>query len=153
MSLRTWVSVLPFVHSTLAQSTSLGLPFTTSGQDILFADGSVFPGYAGTNWPGHQQAMVPEGLQYSSIEDVVSKIKAFGLNSVRVTFAVEMLDDILDNGGDKTLQESFEIALGADNGTLALEDVLANNPQFNATTTRLEVGQNRIPFRGRLLLY
>lgn len=136
----TWLFVLPFAHSVLGQS-SLGLPFSTSGRDILYADGSVFPGFAGTNWPGHQDAMVPEGLQYSSIEDVVSKIKAFGLNAVRLTFATEMLDDIIDNGGDKTLEESFEIALGKENGTLVLEDVLMNNPQFNSTTTRLEVWQ------------
>lgn len=135
---RSWLSVLPFVHSALAQS-SLGLPFSTSGRDILYSDGCVFPGYAGTNWPGHQEAMVPEGLTYSSVEDVVSKIKAFGLNSVRLTFAIEMLDDILDNGGDKTLEESFQIALGTENGTQALEDVLKNNPQLNSTTTRLEV--------------
>lgn len=133
-----WLSVLLFVHAALAQSP-LGLPFSTSGRDIIYADGSIFSGFAGTNWPGHQQAMVPEGLQYSSIEDVVSKIKAFGLNSVRLTFAIEMLDDILDNGGDKTIEESFDIALGAENGTIALEDVLRNNPQFNSTTTRLEV--------------
>lgn len=135
---RSWLSVIPVVHSALAQSP-LGLPFSTSGRDILHADGSVFPGFVGTNWPGHQQAMVPEGLQYSSIEDVVSKIKAFGLNSVRLTFATEMLDDILDNGGDKTLEEAFNTALGTENGTVALEDVLRNNPQFNSATTRLEV--------------
>ncbi|KAK2753459.1 hypothetical protein FQN54_007849 [Arachnomyces sp. PD_36] len=149
---RSWLSVLPFIHSALGQS-SLGLPFNTSGRDILYADGSVFPGYAGTNWPGHQQAMVPEGLQYSSIEDVVSKIKAFGLNAVRVTFAIEMLDDIIDNGGDKTLQETFEIALGAGNGSLVLEDVLANNPQFNATTTRLQVFDEVAAEFGRQEIY
>ena len=37
--------------------------------------------YAGVNWPGAADTMVPEGLQYASISDVVKKIKSIGMNA------------------------------------------------------------------------
>ena len=36
---------------------------------------------AGVNWPGSADTMVPEGLQYASIPDIVSKIKSIGMNA------------------------------------------------------------------------
>ncbi len=35
---------------------------------------------AGVNWPAAGETMVPEGLQYASIPDIVSKIKSIGMN-------------------------------------------------------------------------
>ncbi len=37
--------------------------------------------YAGVNWPGSLDTMVPEGLQYASIADLVYKIKSVGMNA------------------------------------------------------------------------
>lgn len=111
---------------------------TGNGTDILSSDGQVVK-YLGTNWAAHQEPMIPEGLQYSSIQDIVSKIKGFSLNSVRLTFAIEMIDDILDNGGDVSLETTLITALGVENGTLILNQVLSHNPQFTKETTRLEI--------------
>lgn len=36
--------------------------------------------------------MVPEGLQYQSVETIVSKIKSLGMNSIRLTYATELID-------------------------------------------------------------
>lgn len=58
-------------------------PFTTKGTQILNFVGDPFV-YVGMNWPGEGEVMIPEGLQYSSISDVVSKIKSLGMNSVRM---------------------------------------------------------------------
>ena len=114
------------------------LPFTTSGSTILNSAGASLK-YAGTNWPGHGQVMVPEGLQYQSIETIVSDIKSLGMNVIRLTYAIEMIDQIYDNGGsDIDLQTAFTDGLG-DTGSSVLSSVLANNPQFTASTTRLEV--------------
>jgi hypothetical protein len=82
---------------------------------------------------------VPEGLQHSSIKDIVSWLPKFGLNSVRLTFAIEMVDDYLANSPNQTLEKSFINALGQTNGTKVLDQILEKNPEFTKNTTRLEV--------------
>lgn len=98
--------------------------------------------YAGTNWPGHGEVMVPEGLQFQSISKIVSDIKSLGMNVIRLTYAIEMIDQIYDNGGeDISLETAFTAGLGDTNGATVLNQVLANNPTFTAATTRLEASQ------------
>ena len=87
--------------------------------------------------------MIPEGLQYSSIESIVSKIKSLGMNVIRLTYAIEMIDDIYA-GGDNTMKTSFINALGTTNGTTIFNEVVKNNPQFSASTTRLQVSENHL---------
>ena len=114
-------------------------PFVTSGRWIHDASGKNLT-YAGTNWPGHADVMIPEGLQYQSIETIVQKVKSLGMNAIRLTFAIQMVDEIYANGGnDITIQKAFVQALGQANGTRVLNQVLAKNPQFSASTTRLQV--------------
>ncbi|KAI1485137.1 glycoside hydrolase superfamily [Biscogniauxia mediterranea] len=114
-------------------------PFTTNGRWIIDANNATVT-YAGVNWPGSLDAMVPEGLQYQSIESIVSKIKGAGMNAIRLTYATEMIDQYYDNGeADVTIQEAFTDALGQDAGTTVYNAVIANNPSFDAQTTRLQV--------------
>ena len=113
-------------------------PFTTSGRDIISASGETVV-YAGVNWPGAADVMIPEGLQYASISDTVSKFKSLGINAIRLTYAIEMIDDILDNGGDVTIADALTKALGSENGTIVLNEILTQNPQFTNSTTRLQV--------------
>lgn len=114
-------------------------PFVTSGRWIVDASGANVT-YAGVNWPGHVNTMVPEGLQYESIEGVVSQIKSLGMNAIRLTYAIEMVDQIYDNGGqDVPIQKAFTDALGQENGTALFSRVIAKNPSFNNATTRLQV--------------
>ncbi|TAQ88844.1 hypothetical protein B7494_g2839 [Chlorociboria aeruginascens] len=114
------------------------LPLSRNGRWIVDANGNRVP-FVGINWPGAADTMLPEGLQYQSISDIVGKVVETGFNVVRLTFAVEMVDDILDNGGDVGIGESLERALGTENGTLVLAQILSNNPSLSETTTRLEV--------------
>jgi hypothetical protein len=114
-------------------------PFSTSGRWILDGSGNTVT-YAGVNWPGAADTMIPEGLQYSSIESIVTKIKSLGMNVIRLTYAIEMIDDIYENGSDIQLETSFIKALGSSSGTAVYNSVLKQNPQFNDATTRLEVG-------------
>jgi hypothetical protein len=74
------------------------LPLSTTDRWIIDASGAKVP-FVGINWPGAADTMVPEGLQYQSIVSIVGKIAETGFNAVRLTFAIEMVDDILDNGG------------------------------------------------------
>lgn len=83
--------------------------------------------------------MLPEGLQYQPISNIVSKISQTGFNVVRLTFAIEMVDDILDNGGDVAISDALTKALGEVNGTIVLGEILEKNPQFTASTTRVQV--------------
>ena len=135
-SLRALIALLPLLGATNAFPN---LPFTVDGPLILDTEGQSVK-TAGTNWPGHNDVMIPEGLQYSSISTIVSDIKSLGMNVVRLTFAIEMIDQIFANDGqDVDLQTAFEDALGAENATIVLEDVVRFNPQFSGQSTRLEV--------------
>lgn len=117
---------------------SLPLPLSSNDRWIVDANNNHVP-YVGINWPGAADTMLPEGLGYQPIANIVQKITETGFNAVRLTFAVEMVDDILDEGGDVTLSDTLMRALGEANGTIVLGDILANNPEFTANTTRLEV--------------
>lgn len=114
------------------------LPLSRNDRWIVDANKNHVP-FVGINWPGAGETMLPEGLGYQSIANIVSKISQTGFNAVRLTFAIEMVDDILDNGGDVTLSNTLNIALGQANGTIMLGKILSNNPQFTANTTRLQV--------------
>lgn len=115
------------------------LPLSSDDGWILDASGDKFP-FVGINWPGHEEAMIPEGLQYQSIASIVSRVSEMGFNSVRLTFATEMVEDILDGGGDDvSLRATLEKALGAENGSRILDRILEHNPSFDADMTRLEV--------------
>jgi hypothetical protein len=115
------------------------LPFSNSDRWIVDANGKNVP-VVGVNWPGAAETMLPEGLGYQSIANIVQKLTETGFNTVRLTFAIEMVDDILDNGGDVTLSDTLTRALGSANGSTMLSKIISNNPQFTATTTRLEAG-------------
>jgi len=116
-------------------------PHVTSGRWVRDATGKNIT-YAGTNWPGHADVMIPEGLQYQSIATIVTRIKSLGINVIRLTYAIQMIDEIYANGGkDITLQKAFVQALGQTNGTKVLNQVLAKNPSLSASTTRLQVSR------------
>jgi hypothetical protein len=114
------------------------LPLSSSDRWIVDANGDHVP-YVGINWPGAADTMLPEGLSYQSIQGIVNTVSQTGFNAVRLTYAIEMVDDILDNGGDVSLNATLVNALGAENGTIILQKILTNNPQFTADTTRLQV--------------
>ncbi|EWY97310.1 hypothetical protein FOYG_02170 [Fusarium oxysporum NRRL 32931] len=114
-------------------------PFSTDGRWVVDASGQQVH-FAGVNWPGAAEVMIPEGLQYRSVEQIVSQIKSVGFNAVRLTYAIEMVDQIYDNDGkDISIETAFVNGLGSENGTLALAKVLENNPSFTNETTRLQV--------------
>lgn len=122
----------------LSQTIALSyLPLSTSGRDIIDNAGNTIT-YVGVNWPGHMDAMIPEGLQYQSIEYIVSKIKSVGFNVIRLTFSVEMVDQIIE-GGDVAVQASFVKALGDVDGGIVWEKIQDNNPGLGNEITRLRV--------------
>ncbi|KAL2865318.1 cellulase family protein [Aspergillus lucknowensis] len=118
-------------------ANALNTPFSVSGRWIVDSTNSSIT-YAGVNWPGAGEAMIPEGLQYASIESTVSKIKSLGMNTIRLTFPIQLVDEIIDNSEDTTIYDSLVNALGSDNGPAVFEQIVSVNPQITDTTTRLE---------------
>lgn len=114
-------------------------PFKSSGRWITDASGANVT-HAGVNWPGHGEVMIPEGLQHQSILAIVSRIKSLGMNAIRLTYAIEMIDQIYENGDkDVTIESALVNALGQENGTDILGMIIKNNPSLSSTTTRLQV--------------
>ncbi|KAI1103679.1 glycoside hydrolase family 5 protein [Jackrogersella minutella] len=134
----SWASPLKVTSEARAASWPYG-PLVTSGRDMKNSQGDNVV-YAGANWPGHSEVMIPDGLRYQSIETIVSKIKSTGMNSIRLTYAIQMIDDIYaNNGKDTTVKDSFTKALGSTNGPKVYSEFLAKNPSFSDSTTRLQV--------------
>ncbi|KAF5555720.1 beta-1 6-galactanase [Fusarium mexicanum] len=73
-------------------------PFSTDGRWVIDASRQQV-NFAGVNWPGAAEVMIPEGLQYRSVEQILSPIEGVGFNAVRLTYAIEMADQIYDNDG------------------------------------------------------
>ena len=119
-------------------------PLVTSGRWIHNSLGQNVT-YAGVNWPGAADVMIPEGLQYASIASIVSGIKSLGMSAIRLTFAIEMIDDIYNNGADVPLLTAFTTALGSTNGPIVYAEVLKKNPTFTSATTRVQVKTTCLP--------
>lgn len=151
--LAAWLPLLMFAAAAdvTTQAQWPNGPFTTTGSWIVDVHGNNFT-YAGVNWPGAGETMVPEGLQYQSIQTIVSRIKSLGMNSIRLTYATEMVDQVYDNNmTDVPILKAFVDALGQDNGTAIFDRVIANNPSFDRGTTRLQVSVvHRLLLRGLL---
>jgi endoglucanase len=91
-------------------------PFNTQGRDIVNTKGEAVT-FAGINWPGSGESMVPEGIEWSSIEDILSQVQSVGFNFIRLTYAIEMVDQIYErNGSDVGLEITMINALGYENG-------------------------------------
>lgn len=61
--------------------------------------------------------MVPEGLEWASIEEILSQVQSVGFNFIRLTYAIEMVDQIYErNGSDVGLEITMINALGYENG-------------------------------------
>ncbi|KAI1459700.1 glycoside hydrolase [Annulohypoxylon moriforme] len=141
---RYWLPVLLTIAGTFAwtnepRATWPNGPFVTSGRWIQDASGTTVT-YVGANWPGSLDTMIPEGLQYQSIESIVLRMADLGMNTVRLTYATEMIDEYYDNGQkDITIQKALTDVLGQENGDAVYQKIITNNPTFNDTTTRLQV--------------
>jgi hypothetical protein len=131
--------VLASSNPTARQAAWPNGPFVASGRYVTDASGARVT-YAGVNWPGSADIMIPEGLQYQSIAAIVRKIKDLGINSIRLTYATEMVDQIYDNGEqDVTIRKAITDVLGEADGSAIFDDIIANNPGFTQDTTRLQV--------------
>jgi len=94
--------------------------------------------------------MIPEGIQYANISDIVSKIKSLNMNVIRLTFAIEMVDDVFENGGvDVKVEDALIKALGSTNGAAVFEEIMNVNPGLGRDVTRLEVSYFSIHFGER----
>jgi hypothetical protein len=80
--------------------------------------------------------MIPEGLQFRSVAQIVTTIKGLGMNVVRLTYATEMVDDAL--AGRTDAKAGFIKALGARNGQTVWSNIAQRNG-WRDGMTRLQV--------------
>lgn len=73
-------NVVALAAPALVADTWFPGPFNTDGRWMINAKGDRLT-MAGVNWPGSADTMVPEGLQYASIPDIITKIKSIGMNA------------------------------------------------------------------------
>ncbi|KAK7203043.1 glycoside hydrolase superfamily [Myxozyma melibiosi] len=117
----------------------LALPLYSSGRWVFNSKGETVT-YVGANWPGAADVMIPEGLQYQSVSHIAGMFAEAGLNSVRLTYAIELVDQIYENHGkDVSIKTALVEALGSENGTQVYHEILKHNPSFHKDITRLEV--------------
>ena len=121
-------------HFFLQCSAAL-VPLSTSGSKLIGSDGREVI-YSGVNWPGHLDAMIPEGLQYLSVEQIVWKIKDLGMNVIRLTYATEMVEDHLAGRGDA--KAGFIRVLGDKSGSDIWRKISERNG-WQDGMTRLQV--------------
>ncbi|KXH27479.1 endo-beta-1 [Colletotrichum salicis] len=140
------------IYAELTRRDLQPLPLSVRDRDIVDARNATVA-LVGVNWGGHERTMLPEGLQYQSVAHIVKRIAETGFNSVRLTFATEMVDDIVDRGGDVDLKTTLQNALGPENGTAVLKQVLKNNPSFNESSKRLDVWDAVAAELGRQKIY
>ena len=58
-------------------------PFKTKGRDIVNTHGEVIT-WAGVNWPMSGETMVPEGLEWASVDKILDDVASVGWNFVRM---------------------------------------------------------------------
>ncbi|PWY97753.1 glycoside hydrolase [Testicularia cyperi] len=114
-------------------------PFYTSGRDIKNANGQTVT-FVGTNWPGSGETMIPEGIEFRPIAEIVQMMKYVGYNFVRHTYPIQMIDQIYENNGqDVSVYKALTEAMGQTNGTRIMNMISQQNPEITKDTTRLEV--------------
>jgi endoglucanase len=114
-------------------------PFSTQGRDIVNAKDEKIT-FAGVNWPGSGETMVPEGIEWASVDDIMDQVKSVGFNFIRLTYAIEMVDQIHErNGSDVPLEVAMINGLGYANGTKVTNEIVARNPGWSKDTTRFEI--------------
>ncbi|KAK4496726.1 hypothetical protein PRZ48_012709 [Zasmidium cellare] len=115
-------------------------PFSTRGRDIVNTRGEAVT-WAGVNWPGSGETMVPEGLEWASVEDILDQVKSVGFNFIRLTYADQAINEIYDrgNGSDVPLEVAMIQGLGMENGTKVTREIVAKNPGWTKDTTRFEI--------------
>jgi hypothetical protein len=80
--------------------------------------------------------MVPEGLQFRSVAQIVTTVKGLGMNVVRLTYATEMVDEAL--AGRTDAKAGFIKALGPRNGEAVWRNITQKNG-WRDGITRLQV--------------
>uniref|UniRef100_A0A7N0VII4 Glycoside hydrolase family 5 domain-containing protein n=1 Tax=Kalanchoe fedtschenkoi TaxID=63787 RepID=A0A7N0VII4_KALFE len=116
----TFLSSFLFLLATLSHS----LPLTTDSRWIVDDTSGHRVKLRCANWPGHMEAMVPEGLDRQPVDDISKLIPQLGFNCVRLTWATWSFTR--DGYQNLTVSQSFK-KLGL---TDARDGIMKNNPDL-----------------------
>lgn len=124
--------MLPFILLLLISACSAAVPrpafpLSVKGKLIVDSDGTPFQMRC-ANWPGHMETMLPEGIQWTSIDDIVTLIVESNVfNCIRLTYSADMLSIVSPS---MTARQS----LAALNMTQTIADVTKHNPSLIDST-------------------
>ncbi|KAK8087086.1 Beta-1-6-galactanase [Apiospora phragmitis] len=114
-------------------------PFKTQGRDIVNNRGDVLS-WAGINWPMSGETMIPEGLEWKSVDEILDDVQSVGWNVLRMGYAIQMIDEIYErDGNDVSLEVAMIMGLGYENGTKVTNEIVRKNPSWTVQTTRFEI--------------
>lgn len=114
-------------------------PLSTSGRDIVNSRGERVK-WAGVNWPLSLETMLPEGIEWRSVDGILDFMSDAGFNFIRMGYASQMVDDLYEtNGADVTIYDSLSRVLGSENGRRVCNNIIKQNSQWNSRTTRFQV--------------
>ncbi|KAK7977467.1 Glycosyl hydrolase 5 family protein [Apiospora saccharicola] len=116
-------------------------PFMTKGRDIVNSRGDILS-WAGINWPMSGETMIPEGLEWKSVDEILDDVQSVGWNVLRMLrgYATQMIDEIYErDGNDVSLEVAMIMGLGYENGTKVTNEIVSKNPGWTAQTTRFEI--------------
>ncbi|KAK5654296.1 hypothetical protein OQA88_7473 [Cercophora sp. LCS_1] len=119
-------------------------PFRTSGRDIVNALGDKVT-WAGLVWPLHEETMLPEGLEYTSVDNLLARVSSLGFSQITLSLPVQLIDSLYpttnttNSTQQPTLSTSLVTTLGTENGTKLTNKIIAYNPIWTASTPNLKI--------------
>uniref|UniRef100_A0A8H7K450 Glycoside hydrolase family 5 domain-containing protein n=1 Tax=Bionectria ochroleuca TaxID=29856 RepID=A0A8H7K450_BIOOC len=128
-------------------------PFKTEGRDIVNAKGDKVK-FAGVNWPMSGESMIPEGLEKKSASDILDDVAGLGMNFLRMGYSAQMVDEIYQAGGeDVSLEKAIIAAMGEQNGTSVVENMIKHNPKWTRETGRFEIWSDIVKLAAERHIY
>jgi hypothetical protein len=84
--------------------------------------------------------MVPEGLEWKSVDEILDQVQSVGFNFIRLTYAIEAIDQVYArNMSDVPLEVAMINALGYENGTRVTRQIVEKNPSWSKDTGRFQI--------------
>lgn len=114
-------------------------PLSTSGRYILNSQGEKVK-WAGVNWPLNLETMLPEGIEWSSADEILDSLTDVGFNFIRMGYAAQMIDELYEtSGADVSICDALIRTMGAVSGGSVCDSIIEKNNEWSKTTTRLQV--------------
>ncbi|KAL2260742.1 hypothetical protein VTK26DRAFT_5161 [Humicola hyalothermophila] len=114
------------------------LPLTASSRWILDANNQRVK-FRCTNWAGHMETNVPEGLQHQHIDDIIDWVAQQGFNCVRLTYSIDHALNPAIRVSDSFVAAASAAGVSEDAMRELYDRVVSKNPWITLSTTTRDV--------------